>query len=498
VARLTAPTRRHLWRSRTLRARTLMVTLLVALSPLVFVWFSDVGDATVGERMRRAVMTAAEQAARAVERGQSTPELDAELEQIAFSYSARVRIVDPSGSVVHANDHESDEGMLYQVGEFFVTGAGAPSLPKWDATQPPVNDRAVLQSIRAEQRFSHCASVENRSLLVCEAGVALPDGQVVLVQQSSRRAIRSLYDARYPILKLTMFVCVLALLAGWWLGWVWVLPLERLRDQALSRVDRPLSAPPINTPRDDEIGDLANAFDALLEAVRDRSQANEGFVADLAHEMKNPVAAIRAAAESLGSAGAIDEQRAQRLARILDSSSKRLDELVTGLLELARAEAGLHDQERALVDLGALAAGLTDALSVDERYKAVLWIEDRTATASVFGVPGQLELALRNLLVNAASFAGDGGEVTVRTRIDGADAVLDVIDSGPGIPADALPRVFERFFTTRGDSKGTGLGLALVRAVVEAHGGSVSAQSTEGQGAVFTMRLPIHQTISSD
>ncbi len=484
--------KRQLFWARTLRSRTLAVVLAVALAPLVFVWGSDLGDATVGERMRQVVLLAANQSAKAVEGGNAEAKLSDSLDRISWTYAVRVRVLDADGQIAHDIDQEHDSSVAYQVGGFFFGGGeDAPSLARWDSQQPPLADRDFLTEVRSAGRASRCQSVESRTLLVCEAGVQLSGGQVVFVQQSSRRAIRSLYDARYPILKLTLFVAVLAVLLGWWLGWTWVWPIEKLRDEALDRVSRPLSAPPIQTDRDDEIGDLARAFDTLLAAVRERSQENEAFVADLAHEMKNPVAAIRAASESLASGREIDAGRAARLARVLTDSSQRLDQLVTGLLELARVEAGAGAAERAPVAVHELVAGIVDAVSRDERFGDVVFVADRSTPAVVLADAGQLETALRNLIINAASFAGPGGTVQTRVSMGDVAACIEVSDTGPGIAAEHLDKVFDRFYTTRGAKKGTGLGLALVKAVVEAHGGSVSAQNRSEGGAMFQVELPV-------
>jgi two-component system sensor histidine kinase ChvG len=242
--------------------------------------------------------------------------------------------------------------------------------------------------------------------------------------------------------------------------------------------------------REDEVGDLALAFNALLDALAERSRSNEAFVADLAHEFKNPVAAIRACAERLGSEEKLDETRAKRLAEVLSQSSRRLDALVTQFLELARAEAGLPNEGREDVDVAALARGIVDGARGDARFGSVTFeVRAPETTRTVRGVAHRLEAALRNLVDNAASFAGEGGRVTVEVaESDGAIEVA-VSDSGPGIAADDLPRVFDRFFTKREREGGTGLGLALTRAVVQAHGGTVRAESPPKSGARFVVRL---------
>lgn len=214
-------------------------------------------------------------------------------------------------------------------------------------------------------------------------------------------------------------------------------------------------------------------------------------MADLVHEFKNPVAAVRVAAEAL-SEGPIDEARARRLGRVLVDSSARLDALVSQFLELARAEAGLASDERSEVDLSALARGII--ASIRARHEGVVFHVEAPDEATLFGVSHGLNTLLRNLIENAASFAlpVDGGppHVVVEIAARPEQVVLRVTDSGPGIPSEDLDRVFLRFFTTRGRSRGTGLGLALVRATAQAHGGAVSVTSDPGHGATFEVALP--------
>ena len=106
------------------------------------------------------------------------------------------------------------------------------------------------------------------------------------------------------------------------------------------------------------------------------------------------------------------------------------------------------------------------------------------------GVPSRLERAFGNLILNALSFAGEAGWIRVDVTVLERELEVSIIDSGPGIEAEQLPKLFERFYTTRGDAKGTGLGLALTRAIVEAHGGTIRAVSSASGGAAFIVRLP--------
>jgi two-component system sensor histidine kinase ChvG len=380
---------------------------------------------------------------------------------------------------------------------------GAPSLDELDATLGPIDARREVLDAREKGTSAGCRTSQGGKLLVCHAVQVIPgtDGKdsIIYVQESSRRAVRALYDLRYQLARLSIITLPLALALAYWMGKRVVGPIEHLRGQALASAGVVGSLGPVARPSalvvagQDEITDLAAAFNTLLRKLQHRQGENERFVADLVHELKNPVAAVRAAAEALTSSeGSVEEARARRLGKVLVDSSARLDALVSQLLELARAEAGLASDERAEVDVAALARGLVD--SIRARYEGVEITVEAPPEAKVIGVPHGLDTLLRNLIENAASFALPTSDAPARVVVEvipeGASVRARVTDSGPGIPAEALDRVFERFFTTRGRARGTGLGLALVRAVAEAHGGEVNVSSEPGSGATFEVVLP--------
>jgi two-component system sensor histidine kinase ChvG len=267
-------------------------------------------------------------------------------------------------------------------------------------------------------------------------------------------------------------------------------PLAALRDQVLAKVREPRPRADLQAPATSETEELAQAFNTLLERLEERRHENEAFVADLVHEFKNPVATIRACGENL-TAKELTPERAERLARLLLESSTRLDALVSQFLELARAEAGMQNAAWERVDLAALAKARVDHARSDERWSALTLQLEAAAPAAVRGVPERLETLLDNLLANAASFARDHGTVRAAVTVHGAEVELSVHDDGAGIAEQDLPHVFDRFFTTRRHDKGTGLGLALVRAIAEAHGGRVAVSSQLGQGATFRAFFPL-------
>ena len=466
-----APTPR--WRS--VRIRAALVVLAVAIAPPLLVWGSAATDRTEGRRMRLRVRQVAQDA---VEAGGDT----VALEGLARRHGVRIRLIDPQRQVRLDLDHEAPSALNQIAGTVFFGPGGAPTLAEWEASHPPLAQRADVALALNGGATDRCEVSDELTLLVCTASLPAPGGAVV-VQESSRRAIRALHDLRYPMLKLSLMVVLVGLGLAAWLGWRLVRPLERLRDQVADRTAR-RSLEPVTLDRDDEFGDLAEAFNALLSSLAARDKANEAFAADLVHEIKNPVAAVRTAAEALGSGRPIDPERAARLARILEDSGSRLDALASRFLDLARAEAGLAMEAREPVDVSEIARVMVDAARADARWAGVE-ISTELAPTRIEGIPERLETVLRNLLDNALRHArlGEGHRVRVVVQ----PGLLEVHDSGPGVPEGERERIFERFVSRR--PGGTGLGLAMTRAIVHAHGGEIQVGASALGGAVFRVRL---------
>jgi len=467
-----------------LRARVAGAILLVALAPqlLVFAW-SQI-DRGVPQHVGSLVRDAADAAASTVERGRTDDEA---LRAIARARRVRLRVLDGAERVELEEDADRPGGTLERVEAFFLGGSPGRGLAELDAERGPLGERIEVREARRAGEWVAC---EYAPLLVCRAARRV-GSRVVIVEASSQRAVAAVYELRGKLSHLALLTVPLALaLAVWTAGRV-VRPIVSLRRQALDRAARARGATALEPESRDEVADLAEAFNGLLRTLEGKQADHERFVADLVHELKTPVAAVRAAAESLAG-GAADEERAARLARVLEDSTRKLDALVTQFLELARAEAGMPDEERVRVDMTILVRGLAAAVGDDGRHGrlTLACACEHGAPLDVLGVPHRLDALVRELLENAASFTGDGGRVDVSVRADAGHVVVTVTDDGPGIAEADLPRVFDRFFTTRGAARGTGLGLALVAAVARAHGGQVTARAESGRGATFEVRLP--------
>ena len=217
------------------------------------------------------------------------------------------------------------------------------------------------------------------------------------------------------------------------------------------------------------------------------------FVANASHELKTPVAAVRVLAETLLTALPDDPEAGRRFAERIAREAERLDVLVRDLLDLSRVERGTLDVEP--VDLVGLAKEVVGGYGDLAEERRIRLHSELRPQVSMRGDRAQLGLLLSNLLDNALRYTPAKGTVCVRLDATESRAVIQVSDTGQGIPARELARVFERFYRVdkarARQTGGTGLGLAIVRHVAEAHGGTVGVDSELGRGSTFTVSLPV-------
>jgi signal transduction histidine kinase len=236
------------------------------------------------------------------------------------------------------------------------------------------------------------------------------------------------------------------------------------------------------------LGELAQAFDAMADSLDQQDRLRRALVADVAHELRTPVAVMQAETEALSDG--ITPPTPEALAS-LHEEAVRLARLVEDLQTLAAAQAAGLELARRPLDLGRVAADAAQSLTTRFRQGQIDLEQDLSPTAAI-GDPHRLRQVAVNLLTNAAKFTPPGGRVIVRTFTDEAEAVLEVSDTGPGVPPDERAVIWERFYQGRvGRSiQGSGIGLAVVKDLVAAHGGTVALQDRTGGGARFVVRIP--------
>jgi two-component system phosphate regulon sensor histidine kinase PhoR len=236
-----------------------------------------------------------------------------------------------------------------------------------------------------------------------------------------------------------------------------------------------------------------------ITEVRRAETTRRDFVANVSHELRTPLAGIKAVVETLRDGALDDTETAYAFLGQVDGEVDRLVQLVEELLQLARIESGAA-VEMTPVDLRLIVVGCLDRFSPQaERAGVVLRMRAAESLPQIEANGAQLGQAIGNLVHNAIKFTPSGGAVTVSARTEGTDIRIAVSDTGDGIDAADLPRIFERFYI--GDrarsGRGTGLGLAIVKHVALVHHGSVEAKSARGQGSTFTISLPMTQSSSA-
>jgi signal transduction histidine kinase len=218
------------------------------------------------------------------------------------------------------------------------------------------------------------------------------------------------------------------------------------------------------------------------------------LIAEIVHEMRTPLNSVVAYADLMQRPTLNQDQRIQ-FASIIQHEAERISEMTNNFLDLARLRSGRASLAHDPVDLGTVIRMAVNVLKPQADTKQIVLAVDVPADPpSILGDAQRLHQSLLNLMSNAVKYCNSGDQVTVSARYEEDQVTVSVADTGPGIPADALPSIFERFYRVPGSEKravGTGLGLAITQQIIEAHGGEISVSSEVGHGATFTFTLPV-------
>ncbi len=261
----------------------------------------------------------------------------------------------------------------------------------------------------------------------------------------------------------------------------------------------------ISPNRKDELGDLARSFERMTEQLAELDRLKAEFISIASHELKTPLSVIRGYVSLLleGIYGEIAPEQRKPLASVIDQTD-RLGRLVQQLLDISRFEAGGGRLDLRPVDLREFLSGLAnsfDALALQNATRFTVEVAE-TLPATIIADPERLNEVVGNLLSNAFKFTPRGGEIRLRAAATDGRVVFEVADTGIGVPADKLPRIFEKFFQVENEAQprsvGSGLGLAIAREIVEAHGGTITADSQLGRGTTFRVLLPQTPPVAND
>jgi heavy metal sensor kinase len=268
-------------------------------------------------------------------------------------------------------------------------------------------------------------------------------------------------------------------------------PVERMTEQArLISAERLAERLPVDNP-DDEMGRLASVFNQTLGRLEASFEQMRRFTADVSHQLRTPLTSIRSVGE-VGLRGQRDDAAYRSIIGSMLEEADRLASLVDRLLTLSRAESGQAALTREAVDLRRLADDVATDLSVLAEEKGQSISVEGTVRPEVLADRAVLRQALLNLVDNAIKFTPPGGRIQMRVSDTPPDAIVEVSDSGPGVPPEGRDRIFERFYRVGegNTSTGAGLGLSIARGAVEAHGGRLTLEPAAGTGSTFRIAIP--------
>lgn len=355
------------------------------------------------------------------------------------------------------------------------------------------------EAVRAKSSGSAATAVRNAPDLTPVFSAAAPVGnQLLLITENDRSFTRTVRSQRSALVLAMTMATIISMLLSLFLARTIVRPLRRLALAAhrvrLGRA-REVKVPRLPS-RTDEIGLLARAVSDMSQSLRQRIDNIEAFAADVTHELKNPLASLRSALDSLDR---IEDPKLQkRLIEVARDDVLRLDRLIGDISEAARTDAELARATFEVVDLGPLIEQLVENWETrrEKGDARIAFGRPRRASTVVLGKPDRLARAINNIIDNAIGFSPPGGLIEIAATRVGDNVLIRIDDEGPGVPDDAREAIFNRFHSVRpeGENFGrhSGLGLAIARAIVEGHDGEIDVRDRDDapSGARFTISLP--------
>jgi heavy metal sensor kinase len=344
--------------------------------------------------------------------------------------------------------------------------------------------------------FTRVESLPSGSLLIAALPYTDTSGSRYLVEVGTSTAgmeatLRQLLIML--VIGLPITVCI-AVAGGFVLVRRALRPVDRIAQKAeeITQVNLSERLPVVQTG--DELERLSTSLNLMISRLEDAIQGSKRFVADASHELRTPLTVLRGELEGLAQDPQVKPHIRESLGSMLEEVD-RLAEIVEGLLALSRLDAGDGKAEWVKFDLAELAATTADQMSLLAEDKNITVVCESTPGVTVEGDRARLKQVVVNLLDNAIKYTPRGGRVSLKVSQEEGYAVLDVVDSGIGIPREALPHVFQRFYrvdpSRSRDQGGAGLGLSIVKSICTAHGAAVEVSSVPGNGSRFRIRQPL-------
>lgn len=271
-------------------------------------------------------------------------------------------------------------------------------------------------------------------------------------------------------------------------------PVDRLAKKAAEITQHSLTERLPVAPTGDELERLSLSLNLMISRLQDAINSSKQFVADASHELRTPLAVLRGELENLAQDAQLRPQTRETLGSGLEEVD-RLADIVEGLLALSRLDTGEAQAEWVRFDLAELVATTADQMSLLAEDKKISVVCNSSASAMIQGDRARLKQVVVNLLDNAIKYTPNGGRVTLTIAQESDYVALEVTDDGVGIPAEALPHVFKRFYRVDGsrsrDQGGAGLGLSIVKSICDAHGARIEVSSSAGRGSSFRLKFPV-------
>ncbi len=355
---------------------------------------------------------------------------------------------------------------------------------------PPFPGQAQGTSWRKE------TGPNNKSLLIASVPYQSKDGQRFLVEVgASLEPVQAVLNRVMLLLALTLAAMLAVATSG---GYLLVrralAPVGKIAGSAEQITLHNLKDRLPIAQTGDELERLSVSLNHMIARLEDALQHNRRFIADASHELRTPLTIMRGELESI-----VDETQSvpevQRTAASVLEEVERLARIVEGLFAVSRLDAGEAQKESVQFDLAGLATSTAEQMCLLAEDKGITISSNAPAPVTIEGDRARLKQVVVNLLDNAIKYTPDGGRIRLSVITSDGKAVLEVEDNGIGIPAEARPHIFERFFRVdkarSREMGGAGLGLSIVKSICTAHGGRVDFQSTEGAGSRFIVELPL-------
>jgi signal transduction histidine kinase len=388
---------------------------------------------------------------------------------------------------VELEERTGDQERLY----VRVLGRGADVL----FTRSPQGWGGYAQEDLGDARSDGSDAHDTRAVLEI-ASARLSDGTILQVGKSNEIRLALLRKFQWIVGLVSVIALGIGITGGLILTQSTVQPIYDLIGvlQGIIRTGRTDTRVPDRRAGGDAVDELSALFNTMLDRINALLGAMGQSLDNVAHDLRTPIARLRGIAERALQGGSPEEQK-EALESCLEESERILSMLNT-LMDISEAETGVLQLRREPVSIRGLLEQAVELYEDVADVKRIAVTLEPGDDLTVSGAPDRLRQVFANLLDNAIKYTPEGGRVTLRTARDGGFAVTTVTDTGPGIAPGHLPRIWERLYRADASrsSRGLGLGLSLVKAYVEAHGGSVEATSQPGHGSTFTVRLPVVPT----